>query len=182
MGRPSRSLSALALAALAALAVASCGGSDARLLPGGTARDITANLDTVRLLADEGDCAGAASAAQQVSEQIEALVGIDAKLKRALQEGAALLNEVVAGCEEAEGEETVQTTVPSEQEGKEEKGAKKREGEAKQKEEGPSEVETAPPTTETAPPEPPVPPQGEVGGEEPSSGGVGPGTPAEGEP
>ena len=36
-----------------------CGGEDAKLLPGDTAREITANLDTVKQLADEGDCVGA---------------------------------------------------------------------------------------------------------------------------
>jgi hypothetical protein len=94
-------LSVLLLApglAAAAISLASCGGEAAKLLPGETAREITANLDTVKQLADEGDCVGAESAAGQVSEQIEELSGIDAKLKRALEEGAARLNEVIASC------------------------------------------------------------------------------------
>jgi hypothetical protein len=90
---------ALALALLAG-ALGGCGEEDAELLPGGTAREITANLDAVEQLADEGDCAGAESAALQVSEQVEALRGIDARLERALEQGAARLREVVARCEE----------------------------------------------------------------------------------
>ncbi len=182
----------------AALLVASCGGSDARLLPGSTARDITANLDTVRLLADEGDCVGAESAAQQVSEQVEALGGIDAKLKQALRDGAARLNEVIAGCEESIGEETVPTTAVPESEVAEGEPAKKKKEKAKEapgkekKEEKPKDQE---PTPETA--EPPLPPQakgegkglgngngpppGEEGNEESSSGGVGPDTAVEGD-
>jgi len=192
MGRPTRSLLVLALGVAATLVIASCGGSDARLLPGSTARDITANLDTVRQLADEGDCVGAESAAQQVSEQVEALGGIDAKLKQALREGAARLNEVIAGCEESISEETVPTTVVPESEVAEGEPAKKKKKKQKQKtEEKPKEQE---PTPETA--EPPLPPQangegkglgngnappaGEEGNEESSSGGVGPGTAVEG--
>ena len=75
---------ALPILALAALSVGACGEDDARLLPGGTAREITANLDTVQQLSDEGDCVGAESAVQQVGEQIEALEGVDRKLKQAL--------------------------------------------------------------------------------------------------
>jgi hypothetical protein len=191
MGRLNQSLPALALAVLAALAVASCGGSDAQLLPGETARDINTNLTAVRQLADEGDCLGAESAAQQVSEQVEALTGIDAKLKRALEQGAARLNEVVASCEESEQEETTSTTVTTEAENGEGKGTKKgaKQGEKEEREGGREEG------GEEA--EPPPPPQtegetegagggnerggGEQGSEESSSGGVGPGTPVEGE-
>ena len=96
------SLSALAVAALSA-----CGGEDAKLLPGDTAREITANLDSVKQLTDEGDCVGAESAAAQVGEQIEALGGVDRKLKEALDKGAERLNEVVDECEEAEEPEAV---------------------------------------------------------------------------
>ena len=95
------SLSALAVAALSA-----CGGEDAKLLPGDTAREITANLDSVKQLTDEGDCVGAESAAAQVGEQIEALGGVDRKLKEALDKGAERLNEVVDECEEAEEPES----------------------------------------------------------------------------
>ena len=88
-------------------ALSACGGEDAKLLPGETAREITANLDSVKQLSDEGDCVGAESAAAQVGEQIEALGGVDRKLKEALDNGAERLNEVVDECEEAEEPETV---------------------------------------------------------------------------
>jgi len=94
-------LLAIGFTATAALALAACGGEDAKLLPGETAREITANLDTVQQLSDEGDCLGAESAAQQVGEQIAALQGVDIKLKRALEEGAVRLEEVIASCEES---------------------------------------------------------------------------------
>ena len=55
---PSRS------AAAVALALASCGsGSDAKLLPGNTAQEITENLDSVKQLAAEGECVAAEDAA-----------------------------------------------------------------------------------------------------------------------
>ena len=105
------SLSALAVAALSA-----CGGEDAKLLPGDTAREITANLDSVKQLTDEGDCVGAESAAAQVGEQIEALGGVDRKLKEALEKGAERLNEVVDECEEAEEPEAVAPAeIPTEE-------------------------------------------------------------------
>jgi hypothetical protein len=196
MGRPSQSLPALALAILVALAVSSCGGENAQLLPGETARDITANLDTVRKLADEGDCLGAESAALQVSEQVEALGGIDTKLKRALEQGAARLNEVVASCEEGEAEEGATTAAPTEAEGAEEEKAAKKEAKEREKEEREREKEErggegAGEPTPTLPPQAKgeakgkeggnAPGGGEEGGGEDSSGGVGPGTPLEGE-
>jgi hypothetical protein len=111
MGRLSASLLALALGAVAALGLLACGGGDgADLLPGGTASEITANLDRVEQLASEEDCSGAAEAADSVSVQIEELEGVDAKLKQALREGATRLNEVVATCEETTTEEE---TVPA---------------------------------------------------------------------
>jgi hypothetical protein len=102
VGRLRASILAIALGALAALGMVACGGGDsADLLPGGTASEITANLDQVKDLATAGDCVGAEAAAQSVSTQIEELGGVDEKLKQALRDGATRLNEVVAGCEEA---------------------------------------------------------------------------------
>jgi hypothetical protein len=178
------------LVAGAALALVACGGEDAKLLPGETAREITANLDTVQQLSDEGDCAGAESAAQQVGEQIEALEGVDPKLERALEDGATRLEEVIAGCEESSSEAIAPAIVPTEPEEGAEKAPK-----GKEKEEKPKKEEEAPP--ETAPP-PALPPQAKGEGkgpengngappseegveEEPgegSSGGVSPGSPA----
>ncbi len=129
-------LSSLALlaGALIVLGLSACGGEDAKLLPGETAREITANLDTVKQLAGEGDCVGAESAVQQVGEQIEALEGVDPKLKRALEQGAGRLEEVIASCEESSSEAIAPAEVPSEFEEEAEK-PKQKEKETKPKEE-----------------------------------------------
>jgi len=172
-------LLALALGAIAAVGLTACGGEDAKLLPGETAREITANLDTVQQLSDEGDCVGAESAAQQVGEQIEAIEGVDAKLKRALEGGAARLEEVIAECEEAT-EAIAPATVPTEAE--EEKGSKEKQDKEKA---------SKPEREATTPAEPSLPPQAEGEGKglengngppeeevEAPSGGVSPGSPA----
>jgi hypothetical protein len=187
---------ALGLGTVAILALASCGGEDAKLLPGETAREITANLDTVQRLSDEGDCIGAESAAQQVGEQIEAVDGVDRKLKRALEDGAARLEEVIASCEESTSEAIAPATIPTEPGEEEEKAPKEKEG--KEKGEKPkAEEEVAPETTTTSPSLPPqakgegkgpengngAPPSEEVpeeGHQESPSGGVSPGSPAGG--
>ena len=183
-------LLAIGLTATAALALAACGGEDAKLLRGETAREITANLDTVQQLSDEGDCLGAESAAQQVGEQIEALEGVDPKLKRALEEGAVRLEEVIASCEESTTEAIAPAEIPAEPEEDEEKAPKEKPG--KEKEAKPQdEEEAAPEDTTSLPPQakgegkglenghgPPA--AEEEGSEEGASGGVGPGTPAEG--
>src|SRR5829696_5463063 len=92
---------ALALGLAAAIALASCGeDSDAKLLPGDTAEEISENLDSVQRLVDERDCVEAENAALEVTTQVEALQEIDPKLKQALQKGAARLNEVVDECAE----------------------------------------------------------------------------------
>jgi outer membrane biosynthesis protein TonB len=189
MGRLSASLLALALGVVTALGLLACGsGGDADLLPGGTASEITANLDQVEQLANEGDCAGASTAAQAVSSQIEALGGVDAKLKQALGEGATRLNEVVAACEETTSEEE---TVPSIELAEEPEEVEK---DKPAKPEKPKPEEAKPEETDTTPSLPPqaegeakghekqeeeVPPP-ETGGGTPS-GGVGPGEPAEGD-
>src|SRR6476620_9998255 len=99
MARLSASALASTLGLAAAIGLASCGGGEsADLLPGSTASQINANLSQVERLAGEGECVGAQDAAAQVSEQVEALTGIDAELKQALSEGAAKLNEVVVSC------------------------------------------------------------------------------------
>jgi hypothetical protein len=185
-------LLAVGFTATAALALGACGGEDAKLLPGETAREITANLDTVQQLSDEGDCLGAESAAQQVGEQIEALEGVDLKLKRALDEGAVRLEEVIATCEESTTEAIAPAEIPTEPEEDEEKAPKEKPGKEKGKK--PKEGEEA--ASESPPSLPPQakgegkglenghgPPPVEEEEEEPeesTSGGVGPGTPAEG--
>lgn len=197
MAHSPRPLLALALAAVAALALVACGGEDAKLLPGETAREITANLDTVQQLSDEGDCIGAESAAQQVGEQIEAVEGVDPKLKRALEGGAARLEEVIAECEETSTEAIAPAEIPAEAEEDEgEQGP--RSGKDSDEDEdtagnGPRPQEKeAPDTPSTSPGPPPhaegkgegppagsAPPSEEEGAESPS-GGVSPGSPAGG--
>lgn len=185
VAHPPRFPLALALSA-ATLVLASCGGEDAQLLPGETAREITANLDTVQQLSSEGDCIGAESAVQQVGEQIEALEGVDRKLKQALEGGAGRLEEVIAECEESATEAIAPAIVPTEPEEREEKPEKEK---SKEKETKPKEEE-APDTPTTSPELPPQangegkglengngPPPSEEGSEAPS-GGVSPGTPA----
>lgn len=192
MRRSPQSLLVLALAVTAGLALAACGGEDAKLLPGGTAREITANLDTVQQLSDEGDCLGAESAAQQVGEQIESLEGVDRKLKLALEDGAGRLEEVIAGCEESEGAAIAPAVIPEPEED-EEKQPKEKEGkEGKGK---PAKEEEMPETTTPSlPPQangegkgledgkgpPPAEEAPEEGQGESPSGGVGPGSPAGG--
>lgn len=120
-----RSLLTFVLVALVALGLVACGEEDAQLLPGGTAREITANLDTVKQLSDEGDCIGAESAAQQVGEQIEALEGVDRKLKVALEDGAARLEEVIVECEESSTESVAPAEIPPEDEEEDEEAKEK---------------------------------------------------------
>jgi hypothetical protein len=184
MGRLSASLLALSLGAVAALGLVACGSSGkADLLPGNTANEITANLDQVKSLATEGDCVGAEDAAQAVSAQIEALGGVDKKLKLALQEGATRLNEVVASCEEAPEEEETSPAVDEAEESPEVV-------EKKQKPEKPKKEAEAAAPEETTPALPPQ-AEGEAKGHEEGeaevppaetggtpAGGVGPGEPA----
>ncbi len=186
MPRSLASLLAFPLVALAALGLAACGEDDAQLLPGGTAREITANLDTVQQLSDEGDCVGAESAAQQVGEQIGALEGVDRKLKVALEGGAARLEEVIVECEESTTESVAPAEIPPADEEDEE-------AEEKEKKPKPDKHEEAPDTPTTSPTLPPQangegkglengpPPSEEApqeGGAESPSGGVIPGSPA----
>jgi hypothetical protein len=188
MRRTASTTIVLALVASAVAALSACGESDAELLPGETAREITANLNSVQQLADEGDCSGAEAAAQQVSEQVEALGGVDPKLKDALRDGAERLNEVVAECEE-----TSEETVPPEETTEEpEEGEKQREKEERKAEKERDKESGKPKDEPETEPEPELPPQAEGEGKGPSgeggddgddgeaeapSGGVGAGTP-----
>ncbi len=190
MGRLSAPLLVFATAVLAAVALSACGDSGAELLPGKTASEIEANLDEVARLAGEGECVGAADAAQEVSAEVDALGNVDAKLKQALGEGASRLNEVVAGCEEEPAEEELEPVeaeeeVESAEKPKPGKGAEK--PKKPEKEAPEAEVEEPEETTPGSngkgkglekgggPPETVTPPA-----EEAPSGGVGPGTEVEG--
>jgi outer membrane biosynthesis protein TonB len=175
---------ALGIGLAASLALSSCGGSDAKLLPGNTAREIGENVDSVQQLVDEGECVDAQDAALEVSTQVEALQGIDPELKEALEDGAARLNEVVGTCEETT-EDTVEETLPETTESTEEEPEKKEKKPKKVKPEEPPAEEDE----QTGPPEEPPEPPGKAKGHEeappaeeaPSegaSGGIGPGSEA----
>jgi outer membrane biosynthesis protein TonB len=186
MPRVAASVPVLALGLAAAFALASCGsGSDAKLLPGETAREISENLDTVQQLVDEEECIDAEDAALQVSTQVEALEGIDPELKQVLERGAARLNVVVDACEETT-EDTVEETIPETTESTEEKPEKK---EKEPKKVEPEETIPEEEEAETGPEEKELPPQakGEAKGHEKEpppveeesgepSGGIGPGS------
>jgi len=180
---------ALALSVVAVVVLASCGGgTDAKLLPGNTAQEITENLDRVQQYAEEGECVGAADAAGEVNAQVETLTDVDPKLVEALKRGTGRLSEVIATCEEEplettepseeeeEGEEQEERARPPGQVKKEEREHEAEEAAPEGEEEKPKKHEPGPP--ETTPAEPPATPPGEGGGT-PSPGGVGPGTPVE---
>jgi outer membrane biosynthesis protein TonB len=180
---------ALTLGCATAFGLVSCGGGeDAKLLPGTTAQEISENLDAVKQLADENECIGAADEAQEVSAQVEELNGVDPKLVRALEAGAARLTEVVASCQEEETTETVgpaseateteEEDLPPGQEKKAEKEREKEEKELEKEEEKQEEPEQPPAeTTPAEPPTTPAPPPSEGGGTG-APGGVSPGEPA----
>ncbi len=192
MVRLSAFLLALLLGGAGAVALSSCGGSEAKLLPGTTASEIESNLEQVRELAGAGDCIGAEDAVANVAAEVEELREVDLKLKAALQEGTAKLSEVVSRCEEETSEETEPTPeadVGAEELEEEEKKPKKEKPEKEPK-------EPAEPNEEATENEegPELPPQSNGKGEEkgkggppaapepeeaPPSGGVGPGVEAE---
>jgi hypothetical protein len=186
MVRLSPLLLAFFLGAAAAVALASCGGGDANLLPGTTADQIESNLDQVEALAEGSDCIGAEDAVAEVAAEVEELEGVDLKLKAALQEGTGRLSEVVSGCEEETTSEETEPSFESDvgaEEVEDEKKPKKVKPEKEEKEpkEEPSEEEDEgselPPQSngegeEKGKGEPPAEPEAE---ETPPSGGVGPG-------
>ena len=177
----------LFLTIVAGVTLSACGGSNPKLLPGTTATQINANLDEVKRLAEEEDCIGAENAAAAVQEEIDALEGVDAKLKQALVQGAERLNSVVGACEEsglaaeeeareAEEAERAEEEEQEEKEGKPRKSEKS--GQEKEAEEEPAEGNeggkpSQPGGEEEGGEEQPA----EEGGES-GSGGIGPGTPA----
>jgi len=178
MRRLTRTASILALTGVAALALASCGGSGDELLPGDTAQEINENLDRVGALADAGDCVGAEEATAEVAAQVED-AEIDTQLKEALEKGVDKLSAAVDGCQEGgEGEapEPLDTTAEEPEETEEEKTKPDRE--KNQQPDKPSDEREEEPegggeeTSEAQPAEPES---------ESESGGVAPAAPAEGE-
>lgn len=107
----------LVLAAIAVgLLLAACGGGGGdALLPGTTADQINSNLDQVRVSFEEGDCEGAEDGVANVSTEVEELGKVDARLKKALRQGAAKLSKVVSTCR-AEEEEREQAAAEAEAE------------------------------------------------------------------
>jgi hypothetical protein len=201
MARLRTVFSLFALAVSALLALAACGGGGPDLLPGRTANEINRNLDQVRALVDEGDCAGAEDAVGQVSADVDGLSGVDSKLQAALRQGTERLGQLVSACEtealEAEAaenaaaeeaaEQAEQEAVEAEEEQfAEEQQREKREENREKKEsrEKKSEEETET-TEESEAIEPPGqnegvengkgPPAETPSGNEPPAGGVGPG-------
>jgi hypothetical protein len=181
----------LLLAVAACLALSACGGeSSADLLPGGTADEITANLEQVRERSEEGDCVGAEDAVATVRLQIVDLGGVDGKLKAALDEGAERLEEVVGQCEEAEPEEAEPLPETAVEPEEVEEGEKKKPKPEKAEKEPEAEEPAEEPEGPTVPPQSNGkgeekgkggPPAEEAEEAEPPSGGVGPGTAVEGE-
>jgi len=182
---------ALALGLGAAFALVSCGGeSDAKLLPGKTAQEITENLSRIEQYTEEAECVGAEDAVGEVSNQVESLHGIDPKLVNALSKGVTRLREVVASCEEETTEAPPPSTEPSSIEeeerippGQEKKADKEREKEEKklEHEEKAEEHEAPPAEEEPEKPAPPAAPPSEdeaEGGGTGAPGGVSPGAPA----
>lgn len=203
MGRLRAASIVCALAVGAALGLSACGGGNSELLPGKTAEQINRNLDQVRNFAAEGDCAGAEDAVQEVSEEVDALGGVDKKLKAALREGTTRLEQVVSSCgqealEEAEAEQQAEEEERAEQEEQAAVEAEEEELEAeeekakkeKPRQEAPKKESEESGEGEAAePPQPPGqsegvehgkgPPAETPSGNEPPAGGVGPGTEVE---
>jgi hypothetical protein len=112
----------LFLAALAVgLLLSACGGGgNGELLPGTTADQITSNLDQVRESYESGDCEKAEEAVAQVSTEVDDLHQVDAKLKKALKNGALKLSQVVSPCGQAEEAEAEEAKAEEEAEAEEE--------------------------------------------------------------
>lgn len=189
---------ALLLGAGSVVALASCGGgSDAKLLPGTTAKQIESNLDQVQTLVNNGDCVGAENAVASVSAEVEELNDVAAKLKTALQEGTGRLSEVVGRCEEEAAEDEAEPSAEADVEAEEleaeqlkaeEKAEKAQEKAEKQEQKEEEKTEPAEEGEGNLPPQsegkgkgkgheevPPPAPEPEPAPEENESGGVGPG-------
>lgn len=171
-------LLALSLLAALALGLAACGGGGSGLLSGTTASEINSNLEKVRELVSESNCAGATEAVAEVKGQIDALEGVDSRLEEALKEGTDQLEAVIiSNCEEPEvGEETEAVEEPEEEETDEKQRPEKSEKEEESEREPPEKEQTTPEENEQTTPEKEEAPPAEES--EPPSGGVGPGSPA----
>jgi hypothetical protein len=150
---------ALALGATAAVALASCGRDDKGLLPGDSASQIVANLNTVQELVRAGDCSSAASAVSGIQEEIRNLPDrVNPQLRARLTEGAQRLALVVnspAACETTSPETT--PTEPTTESTTTETTTKKEKPKKPEKPETTAPTTTTEPTTTTTgPPGPPT--------------------------
>jgi len=102
----------LVLVSGAAIVITACGEDRGNLLPGKDVQEISANIDTVQQLVDEGRCFDALNAANAVQSQVEALPkSVDAKLKRSLIDGVVTLTiQVGRQCEDDPSLGTTGTT------------------------------------------------------------------------
>jgi hypothetical protein len=181
MRQLSASMLALALGVAAAFALASCGSTNnADLLPGETASEINASLDMVRDLADSGDCTGAQDAAQQVSDQIDALTGVDKKLKQTLRDAATRLNEVVTTCVETTAPAISPATIPDSTE-KTTPEPQRRETQPRDDRTTTTTTTTTPTTPTTTTPTTTTPTTPSEGGGTGAPGGVSPGSATDGQ-
>jgi hypothetical protein len=109
---------ALALGAVVALALVSCGSRDTKgLLPGDTAGQIVSNLDQIEQDASEGSCTSAAEEVAAVQDQIQSLpASVDSQLRARLEDGASRLADVVnspGACETTPTSTTTSTSTES---------------------------------------------------------------------
>lgn len=92
MSRASKTALSLILVLATGVFVSACGEDRSHLLPGDDVREISANLDTVQQLVDEGQCFEALEATDAVQVQAESLPAtVDPKLKRSLIDGVVTL-------------------------------------------------------------------------------------------
>lgn len=178
MSRLALSMLALCLGVGSAMALVSCGdgGSDEGLLPGDTASEIVANLDTVEELAASGDCASAAATVEQVAAQIDSLPdSVDPQLRNALVDGTQQLVDVVnrpGSCEPATTTETTTTDTETDTD-TDITETETTEPEQTTTEPEPTTTQTTtavPTTTQTQPPTPTVTSETGTGGAGPGSG------------
>jgi Fic family protein len=182
----------IVLAALAAcLLLAACGSSgNGELLPGTTADQINSNLDLVRESNAEGNCEEAEEAVAQVSEEIDALQGVDAEAEEQKEAEEAQAEEEAEReeLEEAQAEEEEKSAEQEQKrEEREEKAQEQERAEEEAEQPGPDEGEESGPKgkakgqekqeeVETPTEEEVIPPV-EGGG---PAGGIGPGAEAGG--
>lgn len=170
------------LISIASIAVLSgCGEDRSNLLPGNTAQEIIANLDTVDQLVADGNCFDALSSAEEIRSQVEALSDdVDPVLRRNLLDGVTELQiKVQDECVESDSGGTPAPTVEPEPapepEPTQTTGSTGPTSETGTTGGGAAKPEPAPEPTPTPTPTPnPDPGNPGSGGVSPESGGVGP--------